>query len=283
MPSYTHISPLALCSVLLLGSASLWPGLLEAQGSVVTPTGQGAVSSPHGNVGVEALVTQGDRESAARRSAAALALFERAVATDGRYAPALWRAAREAVDLGEVERDPDKRSALYARAVAHARRAVEFAPTEAEARFQLARAVGRTALTLGPRDRVKFATEVRDHALEALRLDARHAGALHVLGVWHAEVMRLNGFTRAMARTFLGGKVFESASWAEAARHLEESVRIEPTRLVHRLDLARIYRDMGRRADARLSYEAALRAPLIDANDEYYRQSAEAELRRLPR
>lgn len=283
MPSYTHISPRAFCTALLLGSATLWPGLLGAQGSAVTPTGQGAVSAVHGSAAVEALVVQGDRESAARRSAAALALFERAVAADGRHAPALWRAAREAVDLGEVEIDAQKRSVLYARAVTHARRAVEFAPTEAEARFQLARAVGRTALTLGPRDRVKFATEVRDHALEALRLDARHAGALHVLGVWHAEVMRLNGFTRAMARTFLGGKVFESASWAEAVRHLEESVRIEPTRLVHRLDLARIYRDMGRRADARASYEAALRSPLIDANDEYYRQSAEAELRRLPR
>ncbi len=283
MSSYTHISPLALCSALLLGSATLWPGLVRAQGGGAIPTGQGAASVNHGGTAAEALVVQGDRESAARRSAAALVLFERAVAADGRHAPALWRAAREAVDLGEVESDSEKRSALYARAVSHARRAVEFAPTEAEARFQLARAVGRTALTLGPRDRVKYATEVRDHALEALRLDARHAGALHVLGVWHAEVMRLNGFTRAMARTFLGGKVFDSASWAEAVRHLEESVRLEPTRLVHRLDLARIYRDMGRPADARASFEAALRSPLIDANDEFYRQSAEAELRRLRR
>jgi tetratricopeptide (TPR) repeat protein len=283
MPSYTHISRLALCGTLLLGATMLWSSPAAAQGSAVTPAGQTAAAASSAGASVESLVLQGDRESAARRSAAALALFERAVAADGRHAPALWRAAREAVDLGEVETDAAKRNALYARAMTHARRAVEFAPTEAEARFQLARAVGRTALTLGPRDRVKFATEVRDHALEALRLDARHAGALHVLGVWHAEVMRLNGFTRAMARTFLGGKVFESASWAEAVRNLEESVRLEPTRLVHRLDLARIYRDMGRRADARASYEAALRSPLIDANDEYYRQSAEAELRRLPR
>jgi hypothetical protein len=52
-------------------------------------------------------------------------------------------------------------------------------------------------------------------------------------------------------------------------------------RLVHHLDLARVYRDAGRLTDARASYQAALRAPLKDANDARYRKSADEELAKL--
>jgi tetratricopeptide (TPR) repeat protein len=123
--------------------------------------------------------------------------------------------------------------------------------------------------------------EVRAEALKALQLQPKHPGALHVLGVWNAEVMRLNGFSRAMAKTFLGGQVLGSASWPEAVRYLEASVVVEPNRLVHHLDLARIYRDAGRPNEARAAYQAALRAPLQDANDDQYRKSADEELKKL--
>jgi tetratricopeptide (TPR) repeat protein len=230
---------------------------------------------------VPELVAQGDRESAARRTAPALALYERALQADPRAYAALCGAARDAVDLGEFERNEALRSAYYAKATAYARRAVAANPGDAEGHFHLARALGRTALALGPRDRVKYAVEVREQALKALELHARHAGALHVMGVWNAEVMRLNGFSRAVAKAFLGGQVLSSANWNEAARYLEQAVAVEPERLVHRLDLARIYRDMGRTDDARVAYRAALGCPLTDANDARYRQSAEEELRKL--
>lgn len=223
----------------------------------------------------------GDRENAARRPALALAHYEAVLRAEPRNADAHWKAARELVDLGEVERSASVRAEQYERAVAYARRAVALTPLDAEAHFHLSRALGRYTMEKSPRDRVKYAGDVRTHALRALEIAPRHPGALHVMGVWHAEVMRLNGFARAFARTFLGGKVFDSASWAEATRFLEECVAIEPERAVHRLDLARIYRDTGRKPEARAQYEATLRAPLIDPNDEFYQASARNELRAL--
>ena len=62
----------------------------------------------------------------------------------------------------------------------------------------------RVALTLGVRDRIKYAGVVRDEALACLKIDPHHPGCEHVLGVWNAEVMRLNGFSRMMAKNFLG-------------------------------------------------------------------------------
>ncbi len=230
---------------------------------------------------VSDLLSAGDRESAARRPAAALGHYERAAQTEPTSYVALWKAAREAVDLGEFETNVETRSAFYRRAADYARRAVMLNANDADGHFQLSRAVGRTALAASPRDRVKYAVEVRDEALKALKLQPRHPGALHVLGVWNAEVMRLSGIMRAVAKTFLGGQTLSAASWPEAIRYMELAVTVEPNRLVHHLDLARVYRDAGRPNEARASYQAALRAPFQDANDEHYRKSANEELAKL--
>ncbi|MFO0093229.1 MAG: tetratricopeptide repeat protein [Gemmatimonadaceae bacterium] len=278
MPTYTTSFSAARATRRVALGVGLALGLLPASvtAQAVTPALSSAVT-----VSASELVAQGDRESAARRTTAALGLYERAVEADPRHYAALWKAAQEAVDLGEFERAATRRTDLYARATAYATRAMAVNASDAEGHFHLARALGRTALALGPRERVKYAVDVRSHALEALRLMPRHAGALHVMGVWHAEVMRLNGLTRAVARTFMGGQVFSTASWGEAIRNLEQAVALEPNRLVHHLDLARIYRDAGRTADARSAYAAALRAPLTDANDGVYRLNADDELRKL--
>ncbi len=226
-------------------------------------------------------VALGDRESVARRSAAALERYEQAIAADPRDYAALWKASREAVDLGEVERDDTRRTAYNAKATDYARRAIALMPNDAEGHFNLARALGRTALLLGARDRVRYAGDVRTQALRALELQPRHAGALHIMGVWHAEVMRLGSMQRVFARAFLGGKLLDSANWADATRYLEQSVAVEPNRLVHLVDLARVYRDSNRPTQARASYEAALKTPVFDPNDALYRKDAEKELRAL--
>lgn len=226
-------------------------------------------------------IADGNRESAARRTAAAYAQYVAAIAVDARNYDALWRAAREAVDLGEVEANDAKRASLYHQATEYAKRAVAVKPSDAEGHFHLSRATGRTALNVSARERVKYAVDVRTSALRALELQPRHPGALHVMGVWNAEVMRLNGIARAVAKAFMGGAVFGTASWNAATRYMEQSVAAEPDRLVHLLDLARVYRDTGRKEDARATYARALRAPDFDANDPVYRRTAEQELRAL--
>ncbi|MBL0170755.1 MAG: hypothetical protein IPP90_08505 [Gemmatimonadaceae bacterium] len=227
------------------------------------------------------LIDAGDRESAARHSAKALPYYERALQADPRHYMALWKASRELVDLGEVEANADTRTRRYALAVDYAKRAIAVNPNDAEGHFHLSRAIGRTALSVGPRERVKYGIEVRAEALRALEIAPHHPGALHVMGVWNAEIMRLNGFTRMVAKTFLGGKIFDTASWAEATRYMEQSVTVEPNRLVHRLDLARVYRDTNRKADARAAYASAIALPLVDANDDMYKRDAERELAAL--
>jgi tetratricopeptide (TPR) repeat protein len=228
-------------------------------------------------------IAAGDREYAARRAPAALSHYEAALdAAPGQYG-AIWRVSRTLIDVAEFDSVASRRKAAFIRAGELARRAIELEPQRAEGYFHLSRALGREALSVSARERTKYALEVRKAALEALERDSLHAGALHVMGRWNAEVMRLNGITRMIARTFMGGKVFGEASWDEAKRLLELANKVEPDRTVHRLALGQVYRDTGERAKARAQFEAAIKAPLFDYNDEAYKREAAQELQRLDR
>ena len=224
-------------------------------------------------------IALGDKEYVAMNASAALQHYQEAIKLDPKNYPALWKASRSAVDLGSYERDDDKRAAYFKEAELDARRAVEANPGDAEGHFNLARALGKNALTQGPRSRIKYAKDVRNEALECLKINPKHAGCLHVMGMWNAEVMRLNGFTRMLAKNFLGGQIFDSANWGEARRYMEESVAAEPDRIVHHVDLAGVYRDSGDKAKAKAEWQAAMKLPNADYNDRHYKAEADAGLR----
>ena len=89
-----------------------------------------------------------------------------AVGADSSNYEALWKAARSEIDSGGSRaRRIAARSVLRRPGSRYARRAIRVKPDDAEAHFHLARALGRRALSVGVRDRVKFATEVRAEAL----------------------------------------------------------------------------------------------------------------------
>lgn len=230
---------------------------------------------------VQADLALGDSLYTARNDQAALADYEAAIASDSMNYEALWKAARSAVDLAEFDPDQAHRIGLYKEASAYARRAVAIHPDSATPHFHLARALGREALTYGPGTRVKYAKDVRNEALAALAIDSTNPGALHVMGAWNAEIMRLSGFSRFMAKNFLGGGIFSQASWKNAIDYLEKSVKYDPNRLVHHLDLGKIYQDTGDKAKARAEYEAVLNGTVTDYNDPHYQDDARARLAKL--
>jgi tetratricopeptide (TPR) repeat protein len=224
-------------------------------------------------------IVVGDRAHEAMDAAAALTHYEAAIQVDADNAEALWRASREAVDLGEF--DDARRDSLYQLGEQYARRAVQANPSSSMAHFVLAKAIGRRALTMGSRDRVKFAGVVRQEALEALRLDSLNAGALHIMGRWHANVMRLSGVSRFIAKNLLGGRIFSEANWRDAAAYLERAAALEPDRVVHKLELASVYADSDNKAKARETYQAALQLKPVEYNDKRYLEQAQRRLDEL--
>lgn len=224
-------------------------------------------------------IVMGDREHEAMNAAGALAHYQAGIEVDPNNAEALWRASREAVDLGEF--DDARRDSLYQLGEQYARRGVQANANSSMAHFALAKAIGRRALSMGSRDRVKFAGVVRQEALEALRLDSLNAGALHIMGRWHANVMRLSGVSRFIAKNLLGGRIFSEANWRDATAYLERAAALEPDRVVHKLALAEVYADTKNTAKARETYQAALQLKPLEYNDKHYLEQARQGLAEL--
>lgn len=220
----------------------------------------------------------------ARDPQAALEHFRAHLAVDPASYEANWRAALALIDIGKQTPDSirsPRRDSMYAEAERYARKATEANPGDAEGHFVLGAAVGRASLTRSKRERVRRATEIRVEALKATELDPRHDGAYHVLGRWNAEIMRLSAMERFFAKSFLGGSVFNQASWDRAVEYMEKSVTLAPTNIYHHLDLAEVYIDRKRYGDARRHLEQIAALPIVDVMDPVYQQSALALLRRI--
>jgi tetratricopeptide (TPR) repeat protein len=208
---------------------------------------------------------------------AALMHFEAALAMDSLNYEANWRGSDCLVDIGKETPDSVKsaaRDSMYAKAEVWGRRAVAANPNGADGHFVLAQAVGRASLTLGKRERVRRAAEIRSEALRAIELDPRHDGAYHVLGRWNAEIMRLSGIQRFFAKSFLGGAVFNQASWANAFEYMEKAVSLRPDYIYHHLDLAEMYIDNDRYDDARTQLNLVGTLPVSDNADPTYKTEA---------
>jgi tetratricopeptide (TPR) repeat protein len=228
------------------------------------------------------LVARGDSAYVLFNADEALSHYESALAIDSLNADALGKASRTSIDLGEAMTDAAKQKEIFRKGERYARAAVRVDSANAENWFHLARALGRTALSVGVRDRVRYAVEIRRCAQNALAINADHPGALHVLGMWNAEVKRLSGVELFFARRFLGGGVLGQANWKDAVTYMERAVAVDPDRVAHKLDLAGVYADTKEKDKARAMYESVISATRrVDFNDPLYKKQAEERLQRL--
>lgn len=233
----------------------------------------------------DSLLAEGIR-LAPKQPAAALVRYEAVLAADSTDVAANWRAAIALNDVAQPLRakaERERRDSLSERAERYARRAVRLAPGSAPALFSLGLVLGNRALTRGIKERIRMATEIRSLALRSLAADSNHDGAHHLLGRWNYEVLTLSGLERFVAKKFLGGSVFREASWEEGRRHLERAVALDPNRIFHRLDLARLYVARSQPVAAREQLDRIVQLPDRFAADTIYRREAVELREKLPK
>ena len=213
-----------------------------------------------------------------------LAHFEAALAIDSTDYAANWRAAIALLDEGEQIPDSvrsPERDSLFARAEVLARRAVAADSMRPEGHFAVAATVGRASLDMGKKERIRRAKIIREEALRTIAIDPTYDGAYHVLGRWNAEIMRLSGLSRFFAKSFLGAGIFKQASWEAAIANLQKAVELDPARIYHRLELARIYADRKRYQEARDQLSRIDALPDRELLDPLYRDRAAALAKRI--
>lgn len=226
-------------------------------------------------------IAMGDSARAQLHSADALKHYQAAVSLAPASYEANWKAAREIADVAKQllgDSLKNQRDSLYTLGRTYAETAITADSTGANGHYVLALVLGRLSRTRGGKERVKFAKIIYDEAARTVQIDPKHDAAYHILGIWHAEVKRLSGFTKFFAKTLFGAGFMDRASWDSARVDMEKAVALNPQHIYHRLELASVYLDLDLPDKAETELQAIAGLPTTDPMDNAYREEAATAL-----
>jgi len=206
----------------------------------------------------------------------------RVLSQAGRNAPdradlltALSRALSESVDAHAKKKEKAAAERAARLAVEKAERAVALDAKSSAAHLALAIACGKLTDFSDNTTKMRLSRRIRDEAQEALALNAGEDLAHHILGRWHYGIATLNPMLKLAARVAYGA--LPPASLKEAAEHLEKAVALKPNLILHRKELAVVYREAGEKEKAAEQWKAVTALPAADEEDkEAQRQARKA-------
>jgi len=223
-----------------------------------------------------ALIRQGDAEVATHQLRAALETFQKADQLEPGHPDVLVRISQQCGDLIADAKSPAEARAFAETSLADAKRAVELAPNHAKAHLCLAISYGRMTDFTSNRVKIEYSKLIRDETLKSLELDSTDEYAWHVIGRWHAGIAGLNPVLKFFTKLVYGG--LPDASYEEAARYLKKATEIAPQRILHHQELAKVYVALGKRDLAEKEWQAVLKLPATDADEEKAHREAKEGL-----
>jgi tetratricopeptide (TPR) repeat protein len=212
------------------------------------------------------LIREGDRLDAQRRTAEALAVYRQAEKLDPQRAEVLHRISKQLGESIQDTSDAAKRQALAAEALGYARRAVAADPRNSNAHLSLAICLGLMTPFQGNKEKIATSKLIETHAKRALELDPGSELAHYVLGAWNQGLASLNPILAGVARVVYGR--LPPASHAEAVRHFQRALALNPNRAASWLGLGNAFASQNRTAEARTALERALALPVRYKDDE---------------
>ena len=175
-----------------------------------------------------------------------------------------WRLARAHVFVGDVSRGEEKKQS-YLTAERHAREAMRLDSTLAESNTWLAAALGNTAMYEGSKKKVALANEIKRLLLRSISLNPRDDIAYSILGTFYLALGNVSWLEKTLANLLLGS--LPDGGYPDAEEALLKAIEIAPRVIRHRFELARVYEEMDREADARRQFEFCINNPIQMASD----------------
>jgi tetratricopeptide (TPR) repeat protein len=176
----------------------------------------------------------------------------------------LWRQARVLVCIGDVQQ-PDQKEGFYRRAEKVAREALRINPKCGPAHTWLSVAIGSVAMYEGGKTKVRLANEIKEHLDLAVQIDSTDDVAYSVLGTFYMAIENVSWIEKQLANIFLGH--LPDGGYPEAEAALAKAVRIAPNVIRHRYEMATLYRQTGREAEALREFKQTVDLPPVLASD----------------
>jgi tetratricopeptide (TPR) repeat protein len=204
-----------------------------------------------------------------------ISYYRQACSLDSNRFESFWKLGRSLNLKGETT-PKDSQLAVFEEARDAEKRALELNEADADAHFQLARALGKIALFKGIFKSASLAKQVRKEADRALQLDSLHDGAWHILGRWHREV----GKKPKILRIPMG---LGAANKGDALSFMKKAVELNPEYVNHHLEMGITYLRFKDKDRARMEFERTMELPSQRPLDEKYKSEAEKYLAEMDR
>jgi tetratricopeptide (TPR) repeat protein len=206
--------------------------------------GAGAEAGP-----ADALIEKGDAYYAKLEATDALKFYLPAEKLEPNNVRLLVRISREYRHLMSDAAKPKEKLGLGGTALEYAKHAAAIAPDDPDAQLAVAISYGKLEPFEGNKEKLDSAHFIKDAADKAIKLDPRSDLGWHVLGRWHMGFAEVDPIRRALA-LFVYGKL-PNSTYGDAAKCFEKAIELNPNRLMHYIELGRVYARMGRTDDAK--------------------------------
>ncbi len=161
----------------------------------------------------------------------------------------------------------------------YAGRAATLAPNNAEAQLSPAISYGKMLPYMGSKDQVNASPRIKAAVDRTLQLDPANDTAWHMLGRWNRVLANVSALKRVLAKTFYGDLPVTTNEAAEKC--LLKAIAINPNRLMHYIELGRLYEQMGRKEEARKYIQKGLAMPNKDHDDPEVKEIGQQTLQKL--
>jgi tetratricopeptide (TPR) repeat protein len=225
------------------------------------------------------LIAKGDVFYGKLQAAEALKFYLPAEKLDPNNVRLLVHISREYRHLMSDATKPEEKLRLGGIAVDYAKRAAALGPDDPEAQLAVAISYGKLQPYEGSRERFEAVRIIKKAADKALKLDPQSDLGWHVLGRWHMGLAEVGALQRAMAQVMYGK--LPDSTYEDAARCFEKAIECNPNRLMHYIELGRVYARMGRTDDARSLITKALAMRDTEKDDPEIKRQGQEVLKGL--
>jgi len=214
---------------------------------------------------VDELLLEGDAFDQRFQASEALKYYLPAEKLEPQNVQVLVRIARQYRHLVADASSKEEKLRLGGIALGYSKRAAALAPDDSEAQLSVAISYGKMLPIQGTKEQVNASPRIKESVDKALRLDPHNDLAWHILGRWHRVLADITGVKRALAGAIYG-KLPTTTNEA-AKKCLEKAIAFNPGRLMHYVELGRIYAQMGRKDEARRFLSKGLAMPNQEKDD----------------
>lgn len=248
--------------------------------SIVTFSAAAALILTAGAAGpADKLIKKGDVYYARLQPDEALRFYLPAEKLEPNNASLLVRIARQYRHLMTDATKREDKLRLGGIAVDYSRRAVALAPNDPEAQLAIAISYGKVLPLQGSREQAENSRAIKAAAEKVIELDPRNDFGWHVLGRWYFNMANVGTVKRALAQVAYGK--LPGASNDEALRCFEKAIELNPTRLMHYVELGCTYAEMGRAVEARKFISKGLAMAETEKDDPETKSKGRAVLEKL--